>query len=106
MNNAVSASPAATLPSAVAAASSARSVVVPIATMRAPRERAAAIAFAGLEPVRALYAHAIRERYRFFSYGDAMLLERGRRPEPHPGQARGGAPRVTFETSQPSSAVG
>ena len=33
-------------------------------------------AFAGLEPVRALYAHAIRERYRFFSYGDAMLLER------------------------------
>lgn len=33
-------------------------------------------AFAGLEPIRALYAHAIRERYRFFSYGDAMLLER------------------------------
>ena len=33
-------------------------------------------AFAGMEPIRALYAHAIRERYRFFSYGDAMLLER------------------------------
>jgi S-adenosylmethionine:tRNA ribosyltransferase-isomerase len=33
-------------------------------------------AFAGFEPMRALYAHAIRERYRFFSYGDAMLLER------------------------------
>ncbi len=33
-------------------------------------------AFAGLDPVRALYAHAIRERYRFFSYGDAMLLAR------------------------------
>ena len=34
-------------------------------------------AFAGFEHVRALYAHAIRERYRFFSYGDAMLIERG-----------------------------
>ena len=33
-------------------------------------------AFSGLEPIRVLYAHAIRERYRFFSYGDAMLLER------------------------------
>ncbi len=31
-------------------------------------------AFAGMEHIRALYAHAIRERYRFFSYGDAMLL--------------------------------
>jgi S-adenosylmethionine:tRNA ribosyltransferase-isomerase len=33
-------------------------------------------AFAGFEHVRALYAHAIGERYRFFSYGDAMLLRR------------------------------
>ena len=33
-------------------------------------------AFAGFVPVRALYAHAINERYRFFSYGDAMLLAR------------------------------
>jgi S-adenosylmethionine:tRNA ribosyltransferase-isomerase len=31
-------------------------------------------AFAGMETIRAAYAHAIRERYRFFSYGDAMLL--------------------------------
>ena len=36
-------------------------------------------AFAGFDQSRALYAHAIRERYRFFSYGDAMLLERALR---------------------------
>jgi S-adenosylmethionine:tRNA ribosyltransferase-isomerase len=33
-------------------------------------------AFAGYERIRDLYAHAIRARYRFFSYGDAMLLDR------------------------------
>jgi S-adenosylmethionine:tRNA ribosyltransferase-isomerase len=33
-------------------------------------------AFAGYEHIMRLYDHAIRERYRFFSYGDAMLLER------------------------------
>jgi S-adenosylmethionine:tRNA ribosyltransferase-isomerase len=33
-------------------------------------------AFAGHERIRALYAHAVHERYRFFSYGDAMLLQR------------------------------
>jgi S-adenosylmethionine:tRNA ribosyltransferase-isomerase len=32
-------------------------------------------AFAGYATIRAAYVHAIRERYRFFSYGDAMLLE-------------------------------
>ena len=33
-------------------------------------------AFAGLDRVRAAYMHAIEQRYRFFSYGDSMLLER------------------------------
>jgi S-adenosylmethionine:tRNA ribosyltransferase-isomerase len=38
-------------------------------------------AFAGYEHIMALYAHAIREQYRFFSYGDAMLLTRAIRTE-------------------------
>ncbi len=33
-------------------------------------------AFAGLETMQAAYAHAIAERYRFYSYGDATLLVR------------------------------
>ena len=33
-------------------------------------------AFAGYQAIRAAYQHAVAERYRFFSYGDAMLLEK------------------------------
>jgi S-adenosylmethionine:tRNA ribosyltransferase-isomerase len=33
-------------------------------------------AFTGFESMQALYRHAIEQRYRFFSYGDAMLLSR------------------------------
>ena len=33
-------------------------------------------AFAGYEHIMALYQHAIEARYRFFSYGDSMLLQR------------------------------
>ena len=33
-------------------------------------------AFAGIENIRRAYRHAVESRYRFFSYGDAMLIER------------------------------
>jgi S-adenosylmethionine:tRNA ribosyltransferase-isomerase len=33
-------------------------------------------AFAGYANIRAAYGHAIAQRYRFYSYGDAMLLDR------------------------------
>jgi S-adenosylmethionine:tRNA ribosyltransferase-isomerase len=36
-------------------------------------------AFAGYDNIRAAYVHAIAERYRFYSYGDAMLLEQSKR---------------------------
>ena len=36
-------------------------------------------AFAGRENIRRAYAHAVEDRYRFFSYGDAMLID-GDRP--------------------------
>jgi S-adenosylmethionine:tRNA ribosyltransferase-isomerase len=35
-------------------------------------------AFAGMDNIRRAYAHAMAQRYRFFSYGDAMLIERKR----------------------------
>ena len=35
-------------------------------------------AFAGFANMQRAYAHAIRERYRFFSYGDAMLIEKAK----------------------------
>jgi S-adenosylmethionine:tRNA ribosyltransferase-isomerase len=33
-------------------------------------------AFAGMETIRSAYRHAIERRYRFYSYGDAMLVDR------------------------------
>jgi S-adenosylmethionine:tRNA ribosyltransferase-isomerase len=35
-------------------------------------------AFAGSDNIRRAYAHAVAARYRFFSYGDAMLLDRAK----------------------------
>jgi len=37
-------------------------------------------AFSGLETMKQAYAHAIQERYRFYSYGDACLLSPAARP--------------------------
>ena len=36
-------------------------------------------AFSGYETIMSAYRHAVAEKYRFFSYGDAMFLRRGRR---------------------------
>ena len=37
-------------------------------------------AFAGYDRIRCAYAHAIRQKYRFFSYGDAMFLSNASAP--------------------------
>jgi S-adenosylmethionine:tRNA ribosyltransferase-isomerase len=36
-------------------------------------------AFAGIDNIKKAYAHAVEKKYRFFSYGDAMLLENNRK---------------------------
>jgi len=45
-------------------------------------------AFAGYKHIMALYRHAIEARYRFFSYGDAMLLARQAPAAPNASAAR------------------
>lgn len=39
-------------------------------------------ALCGTETIRSAYAHAVQQRYRFFSYGDAMLLRRSTAASP------------------------
>ncbi len=43
-------------------------------------------AFAGTDVIRAAYAHAIAQRYQFFSYGDAMFLRRQTKSPLPPGE--------------------
>jgi S-adenosylmethionine:tRNA ribosyltransferase-isomerase len=53
-----------------------RGVDVLITNFHLPRSSLVVLvsAFAGVELIRKAYAEAIRERYRFYSYGDAMLI--------------------------------
>ncbi len=53
-----------------------RSVDVLLTNFHLPRSTLIVLvsALAGIEPIRAAYAAAIRECYRFYSYGDAMLI--------------------------------
>lgn len=54
-------------------------------------------ALAGYEHIRALYRHAIEHRYRFFSYGDAMLIERApsRLPSADPAALASPTPAIS-----------
>lgn len=54
-----------------------RHVSALVTNFHLPRSTLVALvaAFTGLDEQRMLYSHAITERYRFFSYGDSMLLE-------------------------------
>ncbi|MCL6470544.1 MAG: tRNA preQ1(34) S-adenosylmethionine ribosyltransferase-isomerase QueA, partial [Ralstonia sp.] len=45
-------------------------------------------AFAGMSAIREAYQHAIAQRYRFFSYGDAMLLTRAPTEPGDPGETQ------------------
>jgi len=54
-----------------------RAVDVLLTNLHLPRSTVLAMtmAFAGVERLRAAYAEAVALRYRFFSFGDAMLIE-------------------------------
>ena len=54
-----------------------------------PRSTVVALtmAFGGIETVRAAYAQALAAGYRFFSFGDAMLIEKLEEQSPEKGTA-------------------
>jgi S-adenosylmethionine:tRNA ribosyltransferase-isomerase len=53
-----------------------RGVDALITNFHLPRSTLLALvmAFAGIDPVRRAYRHAVAREYRFYSYGDAMLI--------------------------------
>lgn len=53
-------------------------------------------AFIGIDRMRAIYAHAVENRYRFFSYGDSsLLLPQGEdRPQAHIADAAPAYPKT------------
>ncbi len=60
-----------------ATVSSTRTTVVPTATTRLPRARqafSASAVLAGSDLLRRAYETAVEQQYRFYSYGDAMLV--------------------------------
>jgi S-adenosylmethionine:tRNA ribosyltransferase-isomerase len=58
-----------------------RAVDALISNFHLPRTSLLALvmAFAGVDHIRSAYAEAVKERYRFFSFGDAMLIDSGPR---------------------------
>jgi len=61
-------------------------------------------AFAGMRPVLAAYEHAVRAKYRFFSYGDAMFLTRAA-ANAQPAAAATQAPAVPNAAASTPSAT-
>jgi S-adenosylmethionine:tRNA ribosyltransferase-isomerase len=59
-----------------------RAVDALITNFHLPRTTLLALvmAFAGVEPIRRAYTEAVARRYRFYSFGDAMLIADGLRP--------------------------
>ena len=57
-----------------------------------------ACAFGGVEQVLAAYRHAVKNEYRFFSYGDAMLIDRQHFNHPTP-------PSISARACSPSNAA-
>jgi len=54
-------------------------------------------AFAGMTTMRRAYAHAIEQRYRFFSYGDAMLIEGAAKADAARERQRNGASDTSID---------